>query len=116
MTESQLYRKSDYRDMTGHFEMEREKLQSWQMHKEEPVFCTESQNPFALNLQNDWVREQYENFKLACHIVIPSDRERQIFEMKTTNYYMEHGAEGDVDFSPMKARRRIISNEELGMG
>jgi len=114
MRESDLYKKSDSRDINLHYQMfEPETVKQWEEEARQSVFAQTSRSPYALNLQNQWVLEQFENFKHTYGISIPSDSERMMFEKRTTDYFLEHGAEGSVPFPKETSRRRHISDEEL---
>lgn len=114
MTENNLYKHSDSRDMNLHYQMfESETVRQWEEEARQSVFSMSAKNPYALNLQNEWVKEQFENFRHTYGISIPSDTERMMFEKRTTDYFLENGAEGNVPFPKETSRRRQISDEEL---
>lgn len=116
MTESDLFRHSDSMDVVAYYQnFKPEVVQQWEEEARKEVFAQNSENPYALNMQNEWVKEQFENFRETYGIDIPSDTERMMFEKRTADYFFEHGTEGNVTFPKETSRRRSISDEELAM-
>lgn len=114
MTESDLFRHSDSMDVVAYYQnFKPEVVQQWEEEARQSVFSMAAKNPYALNLQNEWVKEQFENFRHTYGISIPSDTERMMFEKRTMEYFLEYGAEGNVPFPKETSRRRQISDEEL---